>query len=472
MTRKRSSGRNAVGGRSIPLGRLIILLQALLAVAFTAYLLAHQVGFEVPLLSDKAQVRAQLDDAAGLAAEDKPSVTIAGVDVGYVSKVSYKDGRALVVLEIEDRARDMLRSDARVSVAPRSVLNDLVVELDPGHSPERLPGDRVVRPAASATPVALDRVIGVLDADTRAYLQILLGELDTGLDGRSTQLRAALGELGRASTSSASVADALADRRRQLTALVGELNVILRALGDRGGELEQTIAAGRRTLEVTAGHEADLSDSFRQLPDTLAALDGAMTELRGLAVPLNPALEQLRPSARRLPAALRSLRTFVPHGRALVTDLGALVETGGPRVDELRRAVAALGVLAEQFRRPVADLLPVLRAIDVNKAGIPKLAENFSGVFSTNDANGPMLRGLGFFEDFKPENFGFPGGARGARLARTVDGSNQVTEMKADAIRALMRVCRTENEAACAVPFLVPGLGRDGRAGPTGGARP
>ena len=87
-------------------------------------------------------------------------------------------------------------------------------------------------------------------------------------------------------------------------------------------------------------------------------------------------------------------------------------------------------------------------AVDRNKDGIGVLGDRFSGVFSTNDVNGPILRGLGFFEPFDPENVGFPASASGATLERA----------RADAIEALTRVCLRSNQVACLARYLVPGL--------------
>ncbi|MCW3013572.1 MAG: hypothetical protein JWO02_664, partial [Solirubrobacterales bacterium] len=113
----------------------------------------------------------------------------------------------------------------------------------------------------------------------------------------------------------------------------------------------------------------------------------------------------------------------------------------------LRSTLRRLGPTAEQLKTPVAQLQPIVKAIDDRKDGIGLLGERFSGVLSTNDANGAILRGLGFFEAFNPANFG-AAGATGARLAR----------VKTDVVRALVATCRQDNPVACLVRYLVPGL--------------
>ena len=437
--------RHRPAARAIPLGRLSILVQALLAVAFVAFLLRGD-NVRLPLLHDSYEVQAAFDDASGLNGSDAHPVLIAGVRVGDVADVAYERGKAVATLELDADTEGRLRRDARATIVPRSALQDQTVELDPGRSREPLAEDAIIDVDRTRSPIELDRVISTLDADARAQLQILLGELAVGLRDRGTPLRAALAELAPALDSTGRVAAALSDRRRLLARLVGQLDRVFATLGDRRGALEDVLVAGRQTLETTGRRDRELADMTNALPGTLQAVGSALDEVRRLAAPLEPALEDLRPAARRLPAALRDVREIVPTARGLLDDLAPVVQEGRRPIRDLRAALSALGPASRELRGPVQDLLPVLRAVDENRDGISLLGERFSGVFSTNDVNGPILRGLGFFEEFNPANFGFPGAQDGQRRA-----------LAGKAVRALLKACKT-NAAACLARYLVPGL--------------
>ena len=173
-----------------------------------------------------------------------------------------------------------------------------------------------------------------------------------------------------------------------------------------------------------------------------------MAEVRRLADPLVPALSDLEPFARHLPAGMRSLRGFLPTARGLLVDLGSLARDGRAPAADLRAAFAALGPASGGLTPSVEKLLPVLRQVDRNKTGVGLLGERFSGVFSTQDSNGPILRGLGFFEEFRPFLLGFEDGIKGAELARA----------QRMAIKALTLVCKDGNDVACLTRYLVPGL--------------
>lgn len=451
------------GQRRLPLGRLIIALQALVAVAFVGYLLQGD-KVRVPLLSDTETIEVAFVDAGGLNSEDRHPVTIAGVRVGEVTDVRYADRRAVATLTVDPGTRDRLRRDATVVVQPRSALQDNTVELVPGSASAPLGQGQRLAADHRAAPVGLDQVLSTLDADTRAQLQILLGQLDTGLTKGATPLRRALRELGPAMTSTSRVARALNDRSRQLARLVTELDQVFGTLADRRAALRTVLAAGERTVAVTGARERELAQTIRALPGALAAVDTALTQTRVLADPLVPALDGLRPSARRLPRALSAVRDLVPSARGLLADLEPVARDGRAPARSLRDALTSLRPAASGLTPSVERLTPVLRDIDDNKTGIGLLGARFSGVFSTSDANGQILRGLGFFEAFDPAGFG-EAGASGARLRA----------LKLDAVRALAKACGT-NAVACLVRYLIPGLpgslrSADAPAGDAQGAR-
>lgn len=434
--------------RQVPFGRTVILAQAAIAIAILAYLLSHE-ALRVPGTGDGFTVRAAFTDAAGLKADGHAQVTVAGVVLGRVTEVHQRDGLAIATLHLRDSVKNKIHGDATARIVPRSALQDLTVDLAPG-TPRAGPlrEGTTIPPARTSAGVGLDRVVGVLDADTRAQVQVLLGELSRGLAGRTGRLGASLQELARLTQPATGVAASLADRRVLLSRLVRDLDAMLGEVGRHDGDLARVVDAGRRTLDVTAARDRELAGTVRELPATLASLGSAFTAVDALAPSLDPALVRLRPFARRLPAALAALRAFTPTGLGLTRDLTTLATRGGRPARDLRGALETLGPAARSLHEPVAQLLPTLRAIDKNKTGIGQLGDNFSGVFSTNDANGPILRGLGFFEPFDPRNFGFPGGTSGRGLELA----------KRDAATALTRVCLRVNPVACLVRYLVPGL--------------
>jgi phospholipid/cholesterol/gamma-HCH transport system substrate-binding protein len=440
--------RGRLHGRPVPFGRLAIVVQALVALAFVVYLVTSE-GVTLPFVtSPRAGVTVLLADAGGLRGRDRSPVTVAGVPEGRVTSVKYRNGLAVVHAEIARSARRKLHADASAEVVPQSALGNLTLDITPGsRAAPPLGKQATITAARTRGPVGIDQVVGVLDADTRAQLTVLLAELHTGLSGRSGALAADLRELEHAVSSGGHLTATLARRRVVLTRLVRNAARVLQTVGVRNRELADAVAGGSKILRVTARRDAALATSVADLPATLAELRRGLRGFTALAPPLRTALARLRPLARSLPAAARSLRRTLPAADTLVADVSALARDGSAP------ARAAAGV-ARQLRPVSAGLLAPLRsadttvaAIDKNKDGIGLLGERFSGIFSTNDAIGPVLRGLGSFEPFDPADFGF-GGATGTRLTR----------VKLGVVEALTATCLHSDPLACLLRYLIPGL--------------
>jgi hypothetical protein len=109
--------------------------------------------------------------------------------------------------------------------------------------------------------------------------------------------------------------------------------------------------------------------------------------------------------------------------------------------------MAGLEPTATALTSAISRVEPIVAAVNDRRQGIKQLGERFSGVLSTNDANGPILRGLGSFEPFNPADFGFASAGAAAR-AGAADR----------AARALTLTCLHGQLVACLVRYLVPGL--------------
>ena len=436
------------GGLLPPFGRTLLVVLLLVGLLLVGWVLAtNRVG---PFEGGGYVVEASFRDAGGIERSDRATVTIAGVDAGRVQAIEHRDGVAVLRLRLDDDTKGRIHVGATATVRPRSQLGDLVVELTPGRLDARAlrDGDRLGTDATGAS-VPFSRVLATLDGDTRTWLQLLIGELDRGVggDAKGRELRRAMRSLEPLSGTASSVATKLDDRRAALTRLVHDLDVLFTATGRRGDELRRTITAARQVLSVTGDGAEDVRATVRDLPATLARTREALRSVGTLGDHLDPALQALRPAARHLPATLRTTREALPEIDALLGEAAATANAGTAPAADLAAAVRNAQAAVPAVRPTTRRLGSILRDIDRNKTGIGLLGERFTGIFSTADANGTLLRGLGFFEPFDPANFGF--------------GSNTTPAERAKAattvVRATLEACRT-NAFACLLPFQVPGL--------------
>ena len=82
-------------------------------------------------------VKAEMSTAQAVTPGQGQTVNIAGVQVGEISKVELKEGKALVTLRMEPRYGRVYK-DATVLLRPKTGLKDMVAELEPG-TPARGP---------------------------------------------------------------------------------------------------------------------------------------------------------------------------------------------------------------------------------------------------------------------------------------------------------------------------------------------
>ncbi|HEV2787487.1 MAG TPA: MlaD family protein, partial [Solirubrobacteraceae bacterium] len=266
-----------------------------------AYVLAHQ-RLRFPW-EDTYKIAAELSTAQAITPGQRQVVAVAGVTVGEVASVRLREGRAVVEMEIDRDRLASVHADARILVRPKTGLQDMALQLDPGSPSERrLREDEIIPVAATRPNVNLDEVLAGLDADARTYLEILLSAGGRGTEGRGEDLRAVLRAGAPAVERTRRIAGSLAARRRELRRLVHGLRVLAGAAAEKDEDLQRLVDAAGSALQTVAQHDDDLRTSLDRLPGTLEALRGTLTAARPFARRLGPTLEALRPAVRDVAA--------------------------------------------------------------------------------------------------------------------------------------------------------------------------
>jgi phospholipid/cholesterol/gamma-HCH transport system substrate-binding protein len=280
------------------------------------------------------------------------------------------------------------------------------VRLEPGSPDGKVlrSGGRV--PLRSTTsPVDADELLRALDGDTRAWVQSLMHDLGTGLDGRGRSLRATLRTLGPTAGQLRRISSLLAQRRKKIPALVHNLRLITDATAAGDGDVQRLVDTSNATLATLADNDEPLKATLAELPRTLAAARSTLGRTPAFTASLTRALTELEPSIR---ASRRTLRNTP----------GALQGVVPLPVDELKQFVDALTPIAPSVRNATADLgaatPPLKQAFTVlgqttnRLATAPEdgrstlfylawFAHNVSSTLSTQDAQGAVARGMGLF---------------------------------------------------------------------------
>jgi phospholipid/cholesterol/gamma-HCH transport system substrate-binding protein len=436
----------------IPFARTALLIQLAAALVFVGYTLTKK-DTQLPFSEDPYEVQVLLDDAQGLNPAKEPAAGVAGVNNGKVTATEVApNGQALVTLRYDPEMRGKIFADATAFVRPTSVLQTLIVNVDPG-TPEAgpLPEDQVIGAGDTRSSVHIDELTGLLNADTQAQTQVLITEAATALSGREPELRKILAELGKLTDSATPIAQALADRRRLLRELTDNLDVLFTTLGQRGNQLASAIDAGSDTLAVTAGREKELTEATRQLAPTLAETQGALQATRELATPLVPAIDQLLPVADDLTPAAQRLRRLFPKLDDLVRTADELVTVGTEPVALLSDGLVGLNDRIQADQIPaLRELVDLVELLFEYRNGLVQFATVVSSYTSINRNAGPFAQFAVVNAEMDPTELGLPRSA-----AR--DSAGGLSKLHTQLAAALEATCE-ENPAACLVRFGLPGL--------------
>jgi phospholipid/cholesterol/gamma-HCH transport system substrate-binding protein len=385
-----------------------IVALAIVGLAIGGYILSNQ-RFNLPAWvpvvgEDFYTVDVELQTAQAVVPGQGQTVTIAGVKVGDIGSVRLEDGRALVEMRIEPEHAPIY-GDATVLLRPKTGLKDMYLALDPGTEGAGEIDEGGSIPVSNTLPdVNPDEILAALDADTRAYLRILLNSGAQALAGDGPeQLRATLRRFEPTARDTKRITRRLIQRRRNVSRVVHNLQLLVTELGASDTELAGFVDSANASFQAIANQDARLREALTLLPGTLDTTADTLRGVDALAADLGPALQRLRPGARALGPSLRATRPFLRTTTPVIrTELRPFARDVRPTVRDLRRAAVDLAVVTPRLARGVRVVNSLLNTLAHNPPG---REEGFlfwgswanhlgATLFGTQDAHGPIRRGL------------------------------------------------------------------------------
>ena len=331
-------------------------------------------------------------------------VTIAGVKIGEIGKVELKDGRARIRMDIDPDQSGPLYRNLKLLLRPKTGLNDMSIQVDPG-TPDagRIHDGDVVPEFATQPNVNPDEVFAGLDADSRRYLAITANAGGQGFDGRGVDLRRMI-QAGYPTLRDASVlTKALADRRAKVKRLVSNLQRLSHATASKDGELAQLVKSTSQVVSTIGSREDEVGAAIERLPGALGATRDALTQSKALANELRPAAQTLRPMAHDLGPALVAARPLLRDATPVVRDhLRPLVREAAPLVRDLRPSVASVNKSLPPLIDTGKDANYIANELLYNPPGPEEgygfwaawFFHNADSILSIEDAHGAAWRGL------------------------------------------------------------------------------
>jgi phospholipid/cholesterol/gamma-HCH transport system substrate-binding protein len=365
----------------------------------------------VPVVgTDFFELEAELATGQAVVPGQGQTVNVAGVKVGEVGEVELRDGRAVVQMLIKDEYKKVYR-DATILLRPKTGLKDMYLSLDPGtRAAGRMREGSTVRVANTLPDVNPDEVLSKLDADTRAYLRVLLNSgaeaFSDGPGERQTaaaDLRETFKRFEPTARDARAVTEALAKRRTNIRRVIHNFQLLATELGRKDDQIAQLVDSANANFQALAAEESSIRASLRLLPGTLGQTEDTFRKASALAAELGPTLQDLRPFARALGPSLRRLRPFLRQTTPIIrTQLRPFARDVRPTVRDLRAAAEDLAVVTPRLTKTFKVVNKFFNLLAYNPAGSEEgylfwsswAAHAGATIFTTQDAHGPVRRGL------------------------------------------------------------------------------
>jgi phospholipid/cholesterol/gamma-HCH transport system substrate-binding protein len=312
-------------------------------------------------------------------------------------------------MQINQQYKHLIHTDATALLRPRTGLKDMFIELNPGTTaaPTAKPGFTV--PLSNTLPdVNVDEILSSLDADTRAYLTLLINGAGQGLKGNGgDELAQVLERFEPTHRDLARLNRALAQRGNDLRHLINALQRLNTALAGKQGQIVQLVDASSTVFRAFASQDQNISQSLIELPGTLRQTTATLGQVQAFADQLAPAADNLLPAARALPAANRALTTLAGPGAAncgsgsscqiVRGQIRPFVVAAQPVVRDLAPAASDLAQASPNLQKTFAVLGHLVNMLGYSPSGgqhgylwwLAWLGHNTRTLFSIQDANGP-----------------------------------------------------------------------------------
>ncbi len=227
-------------------------------------------------------------DAAGL--YPGSDVLIAGSRAGTVRQIQLQGSAAVVTVAL-DPAHAPVRSDARATLRPKSLLGEKYIDLNPGLAGDAEPSGWTLPRASAQQSTELQDVFNTLDAPTRSKLQTVILELGGGVAGQGPNLNETFATGTTDIKDLAATAEVLRQRDAELQQVIGSLNQVTQELArsDRSQQLGALIVNANALLANLASQDDALKKALDQ---TSAALSRSDTALAGVQGNLNDIFHQ------------------------------------------------------------------------------------------------------------------------------------------------------------------------------------
>ncbi|RJS46732.1 MlaD family protein [Nocardioides cavernaquae] len=283
-------------------------------------------------------------------------VKASGVDVGTITDVALRNGKAEVTMQVDPRVLP-LHEDATATITTQDLLGERFVLLKRGTPDAPAMGSPMTIPVENTKRVVdLQDVLDSVDTPTSVALAALLTDTGEGLRGEGKQADKAIAALAPAMRQAKDLTAILDDQNALLTRLIDNAQPVASALAsNRGAQLNQLVDSATQSLEVVASERTALRTALERLPQTITSSRAALAQLAGAAEPARRTLAALRPVTDDLEDISGELKRFSDAADPALASLPPVLR----RADKL---LAQAAPVVKALRPAARDLVPTSAA--------------------------------------------------------------------------------------------------------------
>jgi len=386
---------------------IAIAVLSLLAIAMTLWIFTQQkaaLPSWAPFVGeDFAHLTAEFTSAQAVTPGQGQAVVIAGVRVGKISSVDVEEGHAVVGLDIQPEYLELIHPDATLLLRPKTNLNDMVVEVDPGKARGHVEDGHSFSLSRTEPSVNFEAFLSTFDEDTRRYIQLLVSGGAQGLGSQPRKLSGAFRRFGPFVHTVADLNRAVAARRRALANVIHDFGLLTAELARRDAQLERFVTSSKDVLGNFANQQQGIQETLVEFPATLAALQSGLASSNRFTAAARPALLSLIPQAQALGPALDAQERFFSQTLAPIRDqIRPFTRQVRPVVTHLKQGSADFDKSVTGFGNALGGLNTLLNLFAFKPKDsresylfyLPWLNHNGNANFNLVDAGGPIQRTL------------------------------------------------------------------------------
>ncbi len=348
-------------------------------------------------------ITAEFSTAQAVTPGQGQSVDIAGIEIGKVTSVDLEEGHAVVGMDIEPKYMELIHTDANFLLRPKTGLNDMIVEVDPGSGGKSIEDGAHFTLTQTEPNTNLDAFLATLDADTRQYIQLLVAGGAQGIGGRGVQLSNAFRRFGPFVHYVAKLNKAVAARHVELANVIHNFGQLTTELGRRDSEIRRFVTASDAALGDFASEQRAIQESLQEFPAALRAGNSALASSKRFSDVAFPALTGLIPQAQASKPAFEATEQMFRQTTAPIRDqIRPFTREIRPVLTHANEASGPFNKTVRGFGNALGGFNSFLNELAYNPKGskesylfyLPWLNHNFNAAFRLQDAGGPALRSM------------------------------------------------------------------------------